>query len=299
VLDFNIGFRFPNDIIDILVVTFVIYRILLMLKGTRAFQMLMGLILIVGAFVGSQVLELLALHWILNAFLSSFILVVVVLFQSDIRRALAQMVKHPWWSIRDLGADAPKVVEELVRSSVSLANKKIGGLIVIENDTMMRNHVEGGVLINGMLGRELIQSIFLPYSPIHDGAVVVAGNKIIWAGCFLPLTTRLDIDQSLGTRHRAAMGITEETDAVAIVISEETGAISLVINGRITRDLDGATLRKVLTKVFETSKARARPKKNKPVQKQHTKDLVKELDKKVHKGADTGTAEKPGKEVSP
>ncbi len=290
-LDFSVGFRFPQDVIDILVVAFVIYRILLMLKCTRAFQVLMGLVILVVAFVGSQVLELLTLHWILNAFLSSFILVVVVLFQSDLRRALAQMVKHPWWSFRDLGTETSQVVEDLVRSSVSLANKKIGGLIVIENDTMLRHHVEGGVLLNAILGRELIQSIFLPYSPIHDGAVVVAGNKIVWAGCFLPLTTRLDIDQSLGTRHRAAMGITEETDAVAIVVSEETGAISVVINGRITRDLDGVTLRKVLLRIFESSQVRSRTKKVKTAQKQVSKDLVKELDK--------GAGEEPGKEARP
>ncbi|PLX38827.1 MAG: TIGR00159 family protein [Deltaproteobacteria bacterium] len=239
-----------QDVLDILLVTFLIYRILLLIKGTRAFQVLLGLILIFVAYVGSQVLELVALNWILNAFLSSFILVVVILFQNDIRRALAHMGRHPLWSSSLSREGVAEAVEELVRASVGLANKKVGAIIVLERETQLKNFVEGGVEMRALLSRELIQTIFMPYSPLHDGAVLVRGNTIAWAATFLPLTTRVDLEKELGTRHRAAMGITEETDAVAIVVSEERGAISVVINGRITRDLDGTALRRVLTNLF-------------------------------------------------
>ncbi len=245
--NFLAGFRFPHDVIDILVVAYVIYRILLLIKGTRAFQILLGLILILGAFIASQRLELVTLNTILNAFFSSLILVVVVLFQNDIRRALAQMGMSSFMRpTTDGGGATTDRVEELAKATVSLANKKIGSITVLERQTRLRSHIETGSFVDGVLSSELLQSIFLPYSPIHDGAVIVAEERIIWAGCFLPLTTRVDLEQELGTRHRAAMGITEETDAVAIVVSEETGRISVVVNGRITRDLDGKTLRKVL-----------------------------------------------------
>jgi diadenylate cyclase len=255
-----IGFRFPVDVVDILLVAFLIYRILLLIKGTRAFQVLLGMILIVAAFVGSRQLGLVTLNWILDSFLSSFILVVVILFQSDIRRALAQMGKHRFWGMTHGLPITIDVVEELVRAAAGLANKRIGAIIVVERETRLMDHMEGGVLLDARVSRELIHSIFLPYSPIHDGAVTVGNQRILWAGSFLPLTTRTDIDKDLGTRHRAAMGITEETDAVAIVVSEERSAMSLVINGRITRDLDTKTLRKVLTRLLEVKVRRRKQK---------------------------------------
>ncbi len=238
------------DVVDILLVAFVIYRIFILIKGTRALQMLVGLAFLVMAFVLSQVFELFTLHWILNAFLSSIILVVVVLFQNEIRRALAHVGMNPFLSSRDAASEGAQVVEELMKASVSLANKKIGALIVLERETDLRDYVEEGVKIDAQLSKELLLSIFLPYSPIHDGAVIVTAGRLRWAGCFLPLTTRPDVDKELGTRHRAALGITEETDAVVIVVSEETGGISLVLNGRITRHLDGASLRRVLLRLF-------------------------------------------------
>ncbi|GAB4259327.1 MAG: diadenylate cyclase CdaA [Deferrisomatales bacterium] len=248
------------DVVDILLVAFVIYRIFLLIKGTRALQILVGLAFLVVAYVFSQVFELFTLHWILNAFLSSIILVVVVLFQNEIRRALAHVGMNPFLSSREAATGWAQSVEELIKASVSLANKKIGALIVLERDTDLGDWVEKGVRIDAALTKEILLSIFLPYSPIHDGAVLVREGRVEWAGCFLPLTTRPDVDKALGTRHRAALGITEETDAVVIVVSEETGAISVVLNGKITRNLDGAGLRRVLLRLFpaggETPKAR-------------------------------------------
>jgi len=243
-----------QDVVDVLLVAFVIYRIFLLLKGTRALQILVGLAILVVAYVASQVFELFTLHWLLNAFLSSIILVVVVLFQNEIRRALAHVGMNPFLGTRE-GAQEAAVIEELMRTAVSLANKRIGALIVLERETRLDDHVEKGVTLDARVSRELLQAIFLPYSPIHDGAVVVRGRRILWAGCLLPLTTRSDLDKDFGTRHRAAIGLTEETDAVVIVVSEERGAISLALNGRVTRDLDGATLRKVLLNLFRVGEA--------------------------------------------
>lgn len=239
-----------QDVVDILLVAFVIYRIFLLIKGTRALQMLVGLAFLVVAYVVSQVFELFTLHWILNAFLSSVILVVVVLFQNEIRRALAHVGMNPFLASREAGAGWAQGVEELIKASVSLANKKIGALIVLQRETDLSDYVEHGVRLDAALTKELLLSVFLPYSPIHDGAVMVREGRVEWAGCFLPLTTRADVDKALGTRHRAALGVTEETDAVVIVVSEETGAISVVLNGRITRNLDGASLRRVLLRLY-------------------------------------------------
>lgn len=239
-----------QDGVDILLVTLVIYRVFLVIKGTRAVQILLGLAVLMVIYVGAEYFELFTLRWVLNGFLSSIVLVVVVLFQNDIRRALAHVGMNSLWAYGETGAMGAQVIEELMKASVSLANKRIGALIALQRGTDLRDYVDGGVRVGAAVSRELLLSIFLPYSPIHDGAVLVADDRIRWAGCFLPLTTRTDVDKELGTRHRAAVGLTEETDAVVIVVSEERGAISLVLNGRITRDLDGATLRRVLTRLF-------------------------------------------------
>lgn len=264
-----------QDVVDILLVAFVIYRIFVLIKGTRALQMLVGLAFLVLAYVGSQVFELFALHWILNAFLSSIILVVVVLFQNEIRRALAHVGVNPFAS-REASATSAQTVEELMKTAVSLANKKTGALIVLQRETDLEDYVEKGVRLDALLSRELLLSIFLPYSPIHDGAVVVRRGRAVWAGCFLPLTSRVDVDKELGTRHRAAIGITEETDAAVIVVSEETGGISVVLNGRMTRNLDGASLRRVLLRLFPQGDGVTKPRKLPPA-KPRVKTARKEV----------------------
>jgi uncharacterized protein (TIGR00159 family) len=263
VIELLAGMRW-QDVVDILLVAFVIYRIFILIKGTRALQMLVGLAFLVLAYVGSQVFELFALHWILNAFLTSIILVVVVLFQNEIRRALAHVGVNPFAPREGSSSTGAQVVEELMKASVSLANKKTGALLVLQRETDLEDYVEKGVRLDAALSRELLLSIFLPYSPIHDGAVLVREGRAAFAGCFLPLTSRADVDKELGTRHRAAIGITEETDAVVIVVSEETGGISVVLNGRMTRNLDGASLRRVLLKLFPRGEARAKPRRATP-----------------------------------
>ena len=238
-----------QDAIDIAISAFVIYRIIDLIRGTRAAQMLIGLTVVFLTYLSSQYFSLYTLNWILDNFLSSILLVIVVIFQDDIRRALTQVGTRPFFGVepRLHGQD----LEEIVRAAVSLASKRIGALIVLPRDVGLNQYVEGGTSLDAKVSKELITSIFLPTSPIHDGALIIQHGRIIAAGCFLPLTTNPHVSKTLGTRHRAAIGLTEETDAIVVVISEEEGAISLVREGRITRDVDAGTLRTTLQKLLQ------------------------------------------------
>jgi uncharacterized protein (TIGR00159 family) len=232
-----------QDWIDIIVVAYVTYRIMLMIKGTRAVQMLLGIAMLVGVFIISQQSELIMTQWVLNNIMNSFILLMVVLFQSDIRRALTSFGKTPFLGERDKEKiEDVYTLEEITKACVTLSEKKIGALIVIEKETGLKDYVEGGVELDAKVSKELITSIFFPNAPIHDGAIIVQGNKIKAAGCFLPLTMDSSISKSLGTRHRAAVEISLETDAVVIVVSEETGKISLVSAGKISKNLNDNSL---------------------------------------------------------
>ncbi len=249
-LDAFKNFRWLLDLLDIALVAFIIYRIILLIKGTRAVQMLLGLAVILIVYVASQVGGLYTLHWLLDNFLSSIILVIVVIFQNDIRRALMHVGRNPFFA--DLSyREETEVMEELVKGCVNLARKRIGALIVIEREAGLKDFLEVGVEIDAKVSSDLITSIFLPYSPIHDGAVIIQQGRMTRAGCFLPLSQNPDISKTLGTRHRAAIGLTELVDAVGIVVSEETGKISIVVGGRITRDLDSTALKRVLKRLLE------------------------------------------------
>jgi uncharacterized protein (TIGR00159 family) len=237
-----------QDAIDILIIAYVIYRIIDLIRGTRAIQMLTGLGVVFLIYLSSQSFQLYTLNWILDNFLSSILLVIVVIFQDDIRRALTQV------GTRTFIGSEPKLqqedLEEIVRAAVSLASKRIGGLIVIQREVGLNQYMEVGTHLDAKVSRELISSIFLPASPIHDGALIIDQGRIIAAGCFLTLTTNPYVSKTLGTRHRAAIGLTEETDAIVVVVSEEDGTISLVREGRITRGMDAGTLRNTLQKLL-------------------------------------------------
>ena len=246
------NFRWALDALDIALVAFIIYRIILLIKGTRAVQMLLGLAVIMAVYVGSQVAELYTLQWILDNFLSSIVLVIVVIFQSDIRRALMHVGRNPFFADAAYREET-RIIDELVAAAVNLASKRVGALIVIERETGLKSFMEVGVKIDAKISADLITAIFMPASPIHDGALVLQHGRLMKAGCFLPLTENPDISKNLGTRHRAAIGLTEAVDAVAIVVSEETGKISVVVGGRITRDLDSKSLRRILTRLLDSS----------------------------------------------
>lgn len=241
-----------QDLVDVAIIAFVTYHLINLIRGTRAAQMLVGLVVIFVIYLGSQALELYTVNWILDNFLASMILVIVVIFQNDIRRALMQVGAGPGLFGGAERLVRGQAVEEIVRATAAMASKRVGALIVIQREVGLNEYIEVGTRLDARVSRELLQSIFMPSSPIHDGAVIVQRARIIAAGCFLPLTSNPSVSKTLGTRHRAAIGLTEETDALAIVISEEEGKISLVREGKITRDLDPGTLRTTLQQLLAT-----------------------------------------------
>lgn len=247
------GVRF-GDFLDILFVAFLIYWLLRLIRGTRAVYMLFGLLVAGAIYWISTWGELYTVNWIFSRFFGSVLLITVIIFQNDIRRALTQIGRSPIFSVVASPQES-KIVEELVKTSISLANKKIGALIVIERDANIMDYVDVGVTLDAVVSKELLTSIFNPVSPLHDGAVILQKGRITAAGCFLPLTMNPRFGVEVGTRHRAAIGVTEETDAAVIVISEEKGWISLASEGRITKGVDGAALRKILLGYLQPQKS--------------------------------------------
>ena len=248
-------YRRFHDTVDIVLVYYIIYRLLLIIRGTRAFQMLVGIGLIILVLIASQAFEFHTLDWLIHGVWSQIVLAVVVLFQPEIRRALAQVGERHL--LRPLSpVEESKFIEETVKAAVSMANKRIGALIVLERDTDLSTIVEMGTELDAKVTKEILVSIFLPYSPIHDGAAIIRSGRIIAAGCFLPLTLSSNISKALGTRHRAAVGLTEESDAVVVVVSEETGEISVVTGGAIVHNADASALRKTLSDIFVMKKDR-------------------------------------------
>ncbi len=240
----QIGWR---DIVDIAVVAFIAYRVILLFKGTRAVPVIYGLLIVMIVYYLADEFGLYTLHGLLTNFLGSLFLVVIILFQSDIRKALAEMgAGRLWFNPKPVN----QVVDELILAAVQMAEKRIGALIVIEKKTPLGDIVESGVEIDSKFSRELLETIFYPNTRLHDGAVIIRRDKIAAAGCILPLAVGVPPKWNLGTRHRAAIGITEETDALAIVVSEERGIISVAISGKLIPGLDEIRMRRVLSKIL-------------------------------------------------
>ena len=223
-----------QDVLDILIVAYVIYRIAVLIRGTRTMQMVVGLLIMAGAFVGSQLLGLFTLNWLLNNFLGSLFVILVVIFQSDIRRALTR-VGTPTFLTGHV--TVASVAQELVSAAAWLSARRIGALIVLEQEVGLSDYVETGRMLQARLSPELLETIFMRGSPLHDGAVIISGENVLAGACLLPLSTNPNVSLALGTRHRAAIGITEESDAVVIVVSEEDGTISFARNGELQRGL--------------------------------------------------------------
>lgn len=234
-----------KDALDIGIVAFGIYWLLLLIRGTRAIQMLAGLFILILVLAASQYFQLFTTQWILDKFLGSLLLIIVVVFQHDIRRALTRVGRGVFYP--QLGRwEETQILEEIVNTSTACAARRIGALIVLERETSLENFVEMGDPLDAKVTRDLLVSIFMPGSPLHDGAVIIQAGKLIAAGCILPLTGRLDVGRDMGTRHRAALGITEETDAVVIVVSEQTGQISVAEGGMLRVSPDAASLGRLL-----------------------------------------------------
>ena len=243
------------DILDILFVAFIIYRIILLIKGTRAVQMLIGLVVVLGLYIISFRIGFFTLHWILNNFIASMILVIIVIFQDDIRRALMRVGRNPFMTSSGDKLEQVKMIEEVVRASMTLVEKKIGALIVFERKTVLSNYIEKGVLLDANVQKEMIVSVFLPNSPLHDGAIIIQEGRIAAAGCLLPLDMNIEISSTFGTRHRCALSLGKETDAVVVIISEDRGVISLAGEGTMRLNLTEQALRDTLLKLLSPGKS--------------------------------------------
>jgi|MDTC01.2.fsa_nt_gb uncharacterized protein (TIGR00159 family) len=236
-----------TSVVDILLVSFLIYRVILLIRGTRAQQVLMGLGIIAFGFVLSRALKLGTLSWLLENFIGSFLLIVIVLFQNDIRRGLSRMGRRPLGGFAG-SSESVGVINEIVRGADAMAKERIGALILIERGADLSEVANKGFQIDSRVSAPLLIQLFTPPGPTHDGAIIIQGGRLTAAAVFLQLTHNPRIDNTIGTRHRAAMGATEDFDAVAVVVSEERGQISFVEGGNLTRDLEPEMLRKVLQK---------------------------------------------------
>jgi len=233
--------------VEILVLWFIYYTLLVFLKGTRAIQVLRGLIILVIAFFLAQYFGLYTLDWILSRLLTISVIAFLILFQPELRRGLANIGQKQIFNI--LPGEA-RIIDELTDAALVLSKRKIGALIAIEREAGLDPYFESGVYLNSKISNELICTIFMPNTPLHDGGIVIREDKIAVAGCLFPLTENPKISKLLGTRHRAAIGLTEETDAVVIVVSEETGGISIAIGGKLTRQLDRDGLVRILKNLY-------------------------------------------------
>jgi len=244
-----------RDTLDIALVFFAVYWLLLLLKGTRAVQIMAGLMALIAARLISEFLQLVTMIWILDSFFTWGWVIIIVVFQADIRRVLARVGRGFFPQLSEL--QESHILEEVVRASQTLAQKRVGALIVLERETSLEDLIEAGTPVDAAVSKELLTALFLPYSPLHDGAVLIREGRISHAGSILPLTLRTDLPEGVGTRHRAAVGVTEEADAVVIVVSEETATISVVMAGEMIRDLDAPRLRVVLRDLLTRSEREA------------------------------------------
>jgi len=236
--------------LDIVVVAVIIYQLLVFIKGTRAVQMALGLALIVVFFYFSRWIALETVSWMVTNILPYFVFVIIVIFQHEIRRALVRFGQAPLFGGFST-INRNEFYDEIVLAVRTLTTNQTGALIVIERDIGLKTYIESGIALDAALSYDLLVSIFNPSVPLHDGAVIIQNRRIAAGACFLPLTVKPRLSKELGTRHRAAIGVTEETDAVAIVVSEETGAISFAHDGEMERYLDPDTLRQRLRNAFE------------------------------------------------
>jgi diadenylate cyclase len=231
------------DLLDIAIVAVVVYEVLVLIKGTRAMQIALSGGVIVGLYFVSEWLGLETVNWLIRNMAVYGVFAIIVLLQTDIRRALAHLGRAPLFRYLDSATNLDEAVEELVISVSNLAARKIGALVVIERRIGLRNYIEGGIPLDAQISYDLLASIFQISSPLHDGAVIVQGDRLAAAACFLPLSVNPKVSRELGTRHRAAIGLTEENDAAVIVISEESGVISLALDGGLERGLTPDVLR--------------------------------------------------------
>ena len=232
-----------RDLLDIGLVSFLIYELLLLIRGTRAVQMALSGGFLIGLFFLSEWLQLETVNWVIRNLAAYVVFAIIVLFQSDIRRALAHFGRARFFRYFERATSTDETLEELVTAATTLSARRIGAIMVVERQIGLRNYIEGGIPLDATVTYDLMATIFQPGSPLHDGAAIVQGDRVAAAACFLPLSVNPRVSRELGTRHRAAIGLTEENDAVAIVVSEETGIISVATAGDLERGFTADTLR--------------------------------------------------------
>lgn len=241
-----------SDVLDILIVAFIFYKILGFIKETRAEQLAKGLLIFVLATVGSEIFHFYTLNWILSNTIAVGLMALVVIFQPELRRALEYLGRSKISNVFSQvdKEEAKRIIGEFVRAIESMSASRTGALIVIERETQLNEIVETGTVIDAVISEQLIGNIFYEGSPLHDGALIVRGERLRAAGCVLPLTQNKELSKELGTRHRAGIGITENSDALVLIVSEETGVISIAQHGKLTRFLDIKTVEKTLLNIY-------------------------------------------------
>lgn len=242
------------SIIDILLVALLLYKLIILIKGTRAVQLIKGLAVVLVATTISDWAGFYTINWILQKTITMVFVALPVVFQPELRRALEQLGRGRFFrrpSTFLATADRQRLIQELVKTVQVLAKNRIGAIMILEREIGISDFVETGTTLDAVVSSELLVNIFIPRGPLHDGAVVIRGDRLVAAGCFLPLTENPDLSKQLGTRHRAALGITELSDAVVLIVSEETGVISVAREGKLTRYLDDKTLKEMLVSLFQ------------------------------------------------
>ncbi|MDX8367130.1 diadenylate cyclase CdaA [Cytobacillus sp. IB215665] len=252
-------FNYLGIIVDILVVWYVIYKLIMVVRGTRAVQLLKGITVIITIHILSQYLGLKTLGWLMNQVITWGFLAIIIIFQPELRRALEQLGRGRFFSRITINEEEEQAnsIEAIVKATGYMAKRRIGALITIERETGMSDYIETGIPLHAKVSSELLINIFIPNTPLHDGAVVLQNNQVAAAACYLPLSESPFISKELGTRHRAALGVSEVTDSLTIVVSEETGSISLTKNGELHRDLTQDSFRELLTNELKPTQNQA------------------------------------------
>jgi len=242
-----------RPILEILFIWLLIFGLIRFFQGTRAMQVLLGLLILIAVFNFAKWLDLHAVNWVLTKLFTVGVVALLIIFQPELRRALARIGQN---TFRGTFLKKGGTVDEVVQACEHLSRNRIGALLAIERDMGLKNYIESGIALDAKISAELLITIFLPTTPIHDGGVIIGANRIACCGSLFPLSQSMDLSRTLGTRHRAAVGLTEENDAVCVIVSEETGAISVSVHGKLTRDLEAEGLRRVLLSLFRTTETR-------------------------------------------
>ncbi|WP_139693267.1 diadenylate cyclase CdaA [Sporolactobacillus terrae] len=239
--------NYLTDIIDILIVTYVIYKVIMIIRGTKAVQLAKGILVIVAVWFLSSLFQLRTLEWILNNAITYGLFAIIVIFQPELRRLLEQLGRGRLFSRgTQVEEEHKQMADAIVKATSYMAKRRIGALMSIERKTGLNEYIETGIQLNGNLTSQLLINIFIPNTPLHDGAVIIRGTEVVAAACYLPLSESPFISKELGTRHRAAMGVSEVTDSLTVVVSEETGGITVTKNGEMFREISEERLQEML-----------------------------------------------------